>query len=91
MKTKFKITNVCAVMATGFPIDMQKVQHYPTFEVTDSNEKYTRILPPNASRPTTFFYNGNMISVGNKSVSEAKRNLELTKKFLKKYKAKQVN
>ncbi len=89
MGTKFKVTNVCAVMNCGFPINLEKVwKSAYCIAVHDECNIYTNIQPKGTTSYITCFYNGNMISVGNKSIAEAKRNLELTKKYLIKYKSK---
>ncbi len=89
MGTKFKVTNVCAVMNCGFPINLEKVwKSAYCIAVHDECNIYTNVQPKGTTSYITVFYNGNMISVGNKSIAEAKRNLELTKKYLIKYKSK---
>ncbi len=88
MSTKFKVTNVCAVMNCGFPINLEKLWKAPEcIAVHDSCNVYTNIQPKKTTSYITVFYNGNMISVGNKKITEAKRNLETTKKFLKRFKS----
>ena len=89
MTTKFKVTNICAVMNCGFPITLERVWKTPEcIAVHGECNVYTNIQPKGTTSYITIFYNGNMISVGNKKISEAKRNLEITKKFLKRFKSK---
>ena len=86
MSTKFKVTNICAVMNCGFPITLEKVWKSPEcIAVHEECNVYTNVQPKGTTSYITIFYNGNMISVGNKLIAEAKRNLEATKKYLKKY------
>ncbi len=88
MSTKFKVTNVYAVMNCGFPINLEKLWKAPECKaVHDECNIYTNIQPKGTDSYITVFYNGNMISVGNKKIIQAKRNLELTKKFLKKFRS----
>ncbi len=88
MSTKFKVTNVCAVMNCGFPINLKRVWETPEcIAVHDVGNIYTQIQPKGTTAYITIFYNGNMICVGNKKVIEAKKNLEITKKFLKKFRS----
>lgn len=88
MTTKFKVTNICAVMNCGFPIDLERVWKSPEcIAIHEECNIYTNIQPKGTTSYITVFYNGNMISVGNKKVIEAKRNLEMTKKFLKSFKS----
>lgn len=89
MTTKFKVTNVCAVMNSGFPVNLEKIWKSPEcIAVHDECNIYTNVKPKGTTSYITIFYNGNIISVGNKSVAEARRNLEATKKYLEKYKSK---
>jgi len=89
MGTKFRVTNICAVQNCGFPINLEKVWKSPEcIAVHDECNIYTNIQPKGTTSYITVFYNGNMISVGNKKIIEAKRNLEITKKFLKRFKSK---
>ncbi len=88
MGTKFKVTNVCAVMNCGFPINLKKVWKSPEcIAVHEVGNVYTQLQPKGTTSYITVFYNGNMISVGNKKIIEAKRNLEKTKRFLKGFKS----
>lgn len=88
MTTKFKVTNICAVQNCGFPINLEKLWKSPEcLNVYDECNIYTVIKPKGTDAHTTVFYNGNMISVGNKKIIQAKRNLEITKKFLKGFKS----
>ena len=88
MSTKFKVTNICAVQNCGFPINLEKVWKTPEcIAVHEECNIYTNIQPKGTTSYITIFYNGNMISVGNKKIIEPKRNLEITKKFLKKYRS----
>jgi len=92
MTTKFKVVNVVATQNAGFHIDVDRV-HDSEFLLYDTEDtqpnRYVAIRPPAATHQITIFHNGNMITVGNKSVAEARRNLELAKRFLKKFQNKQ--
>lgn len=88
MTTKFKVTNICACQNCGFPINLEKLWKAPECKaVHDEYNVYTDIQPKGTDAYITVFYNGNIICVGNKKVSQAKRNLEITAKFLKKFKS----
>lgn len=88
MTTKFRVVNVVAVMNCGFPVTLEKIWKSPEcIAVHDVGNIYTIVKPKGATKNVTIFYNGNMISVGNKFIAEARRNLEATKKYLKKYKS----
>ena len=91
MSTKFKVVNIIAVRNTGFPIKLKKVQNnkYCTKILMDRWEKeYTYIQTKGATKQITIFYNGNMISIGNSKVSNAKRDLEIATNYLKRFKSK---
>ncbi|MBA7703800.1 hypothetical protein ES703_112594 [subsurface metagenome] len=89
MGTKFRITNICAVMNCGFPINLKKLWKSPKFlRVCGERNVYTVIQPKGTNSHITVFYNGNMVSVGNKKIIQAKKNLEITKKFLRDFKSK---
>jgi len=88
MSNKFKVVNVVAVMNCGFPVTLEKIwKSVECIAVHDVGNVYTIVKPKGATKNVTIFYNGNMISVGNKFIAEARRNLEATKKYLKKYKS----
>ena len=96
MSTKFKVVNIVAVMTCGFQIKLRKV--WESKYIVAINEVnpgkgnvYTQIKVKGVTKPVTIFYNGNMITVGNKHITEARRNLELTKKYLAKFKLKHTN
>lgn len=81
----FRVINVCAIMSTGFEIDAQKVSKDPSFEVEGPYDNRVRIKPPGATRFVTFFYNGKMVTIGNRTIAEARKNLKETKKYLKQF------
>lgn len=85
MEIKFKVVNIVATMNTGFRIRIEKLSNNPYLLYVTDNGRYVAIKPPNASKQITIFSNGNMITVGNKSIAEAKRNLLAAKKFLRKF------
>jgi TATA-box binding protein (TBP) (component of TFIID and TFIIIB) len=92
MSQRFRVVNIVAVMNCGFRIKLNKIWDdiYCEKVLEDKFERsYTYVKPKGAIRSVTIFYNGNMISVGNKSVKDAKQDLEATKKYLKKFKLKQ--
>ena len=73
MSTRFKVTNVCAVQSCGFPINLEKLwKSIECINVYDECNVYTVIKPKKTTSHITVFYNGNMISVGNKKISEAR-------------------
>lgn len=86
METEFKVVNIVATQNTGFRINIDKVITSPYLVYT--SDQYTAIKPKGATCQITIFYNGNMITVGNRSVEEARKNLEIAKKFLKKFRIK---
>lgn len=91
MSKTFKVVNVVAVMNCGFVIRLRDLWNSPhCVAVHEANggkgNVYTHIKAPKSSKNVTVFYNGNMISVGNKTIAEARRNLNATKDFLKSWK-----
>lgn len=89
MGPEFKVVNIVAVQNTGFHIDLVKLNETGLLtEYEGTFRIYYHIKIPDATRPVTVFYNGNLICVGNKTVAEARRNLEAAKNYLKKFRLK---
>lgn len=88
MSTKFKVVNIVAVKNTGFNIDIKKIAKESTCvfcDVDRNNLEWWKIKTHEMTRPVTFWYNGNMISVGNQTIKEAKQNLKNAENYLKKF------
>lgn len=93
MSKIFKVVNVVAVMNCGFNLDMKKIWNSEYLLYASDGEKgatYTGIKPPEATKQITVFYNGNMITLGNKSVEEARNNLNIAKRWLKNFMLKEA-
>lgn len=92
MSETFKVVNIVAVMNCGFKLRLKEIWEQPECVkvLEDKWEKpYTYVQPKGATRPCTIFWQGNMISLGCTTISQAKRNLELTKNYLKKFRLKE--
>jgi TATA-box binding protein (TBP) (component of TFIID and TFIIIB) len=92
MQRYFKVVNVVATMNCGFHINIEKIWELDCCLYTTQGETcspYTAIKPPKATHQITIFYNGNMITVGNTSEAEAKKNLYIARRFLKAFERKE--
>lgn len=89
MKEKFKIVNIVAVQNAGFYIDMDKLGFDDCISSYD-NERFPGAITKikGTKGKVTVFHNGNLISVGTRSVKQAKEDLEIAIKYLKKFKKK---
>lgn len=88
MTTQFKVVNIVAVMNCGFKVKLRQIWKDKNCVkvLEDRNDRpYTYVQPKGATRPVTIFYQGNMISLGCKTIKEAKQNLELTKKYMRRF------
>jgi len=87
-KTKIRIINIVVIRPpVGFRIDFSRLKDDPhTLYVADETCRYTSIKPEGATKAITIFPNGSMNVAGNKTVQEARRNIELALELLEHYK-----
>lgn len=85
MQRSFKVVNVVATMNCGFSINMERLwaSENVLYAAGERGPVYTGVRPPKATKQITVFHNGNMITVGNKSVKEARQNLGIAKVWLR--------